>query len=64
MHLIPFEVTFSEDQRLLEKLEVELPRILTWSVRGCVEWMSEGLNPPSVIRKAIDVYRTDMDIVA
>ncbi len=67
IHLIPFEVTFSEDQRdqsLLEKLEVELPGILAWSVRGCMEWKSEGLNPPSVIRKAIDVYRSDMDVVS
>jgi putative DNA primase/helicase len=65
IHLLPFEVTIPEEERdphLGEKLLKELPGILAWSVRGCLEWQKRGLNPPDKVLAAVDEYRLDEDI--
>jgi putative DNA primase/helicase len=39
--LIPFSSTIpknEQDRSLPEKLREELPGILAWAVRGCIEW--------------------------
>ena len=51
---IPFNRTFTaqeQDKALQSKLMVELPGILNWALKGCLEWQQEGLNPPSVIEE-------------
>ena len=66
IHLIPFDVTFPPDRQdpdLTKKLRAELPGILNWAVRGCLEWQREGLNPPAEVRAATDGYRDDMDVL-
>jgi len=43
--LIPFDVTIPEperDRHLLKKLKEELPGIMAWAVRGCLEWIENG----------------------
>lgn len=65
--LIPFEVVIPEDERdpnLQEKLRGELPGILAWAVRGCLEYQLQGLMEPSAVREATEEYRADMDILA
>jgi P4 family phage/plasmid primase-like protien len=71
--LLPFDVTFTDDpedgnpdkdQHLTEKLMEELPGILAWAVRGCLEWQRQGLNPPEAVVKATRDYRAEMDILA
>jgi putative DNA primase/helicase len=65
--LIPFEVVIPEAERdpgLQEKLRGELPGILAWAVRGCLEYQRSGLGEPSAVRDATEDYRADMDILA
>ena len=66
LHLVPFTVTIPAEERdpqLQEKLLTELPGILNWAIKGCLEWQTGGLNPPPVILKAVEEYREDMDIL-
>lgn len=65
--LIPFTQTFSDekqDKRLLEKLTSELPGILNWAIEGCLAWQQGGLQPPDVVTRATQEYRTEMDLLA
>lgn len=62
--LIPFTVTIpieERDQKLLEKLRGELPGILNWALKGCLEWQRTGLNPPKRVLAATAEYRSEMD---
>lgn len=65
--LIPFAVTIPEaeqDKRLSEKLQGELPGILAWAVRGCLEWQKDGLGVPDEVIVATNEYRELEDILA
>lgn len=67
IRLIPFTRTFGPDKadpRLLEKLREELPGILAWAVRGCLEWQSRGLEPPAPVKDATEAYRVESDPLA
>jgi P4 family phage/plasmid primase-like protien len=64
IRLIPFLVTIPEDERdpdLVSKLEDELPGILAWAVRGCLDWQIEGLGHPQDVRDATESFRDEMD---
>jgi len=64
--LIPFEVIIpdeEQDRRLIERLKAELPGILAWAVRGCLEWYQDGLGIPDVVTTATGRYRDEMDVL-
>jgi putative DNA primase/helicase len=64
--LIPFEVTIPKEKRdreLLKKLYAELPGILVWAVRGCLEWQRIGLSPPKKVLLATEEYRKENNLV-
>lgn len=64
IHLVPFNVTIPEAQRdpnLREKLMEERTGILTWAVKGCVDWQVVGLGAPPEVKAATEAYRTTMD---
>jgi putative DNA primase/helicase len=66
LRLIPFTVTIPEDEQdlyFLEKLRAELPGVLAWAVRGCLEWQRDGLNPPDAVLLATETYRVEQDTV-
>ncbi len=66
IRLVPWAVAIppaEQDRKLLEKLREELPGVLAWIVRGCMEWRREGLKPPDDVRRATAAYRTEMDIL-
>lgn len=66
IRLIPFMVTIPEserDKQLLRKLQAELPGILAWAVRGCLEWQKMGLGEPPEVSTATEEYRDEMDVV-
>ncbi|MBM9604215.1 DNA primase family protein [Desulfopila inferna] len=66
VRLVPFEITIpphEQDQDLEEKLNSELPGILAWAVRGCLDWQKNGLGLPKVIADANAEYRQEMDVV-
>lgn len=65
--LIPFEITTpkaEQDPKLSEKLRDELPGILAWAVRGCLDWQSNGLGEPEEVTAATEGYRSEMDVLA
>lgn len=72
--LIPFTQRFVEfpdsdneqkrDPELKQKLLDELPGILAWAVRGCMEWQRVGLCPPDVVKMATQQYREDSDVIS
>lgn len=66
VRLIPFTVTIGDsdqDPDLTEKLKEELPGILTWAVRGCLEWQESRLEAPEDVTEAVVQYRNDMDSI-
>lgn len=72
VRLVPFtqrwysqdeEGTPKRDERLVDKLQTELPGILAWAVRGAVLWHQSGLATPSDVLAATKGYREEMDLV-
>ncbi|MDR3453019.1 MAG: phage/plasmid primase, P4 family [Rhodoferax sp.] len=66
IRLIPFEVTIPPQQRdkhLQEKLRTELPGILNWAIKGCLDWQNAGLTEPTVVTNAVTSYREEMDVI-
>lgn len=73
IHLIPFGMRFvdtptepnerKKDPHLWTKLQAEAEGILTWLVEGCLEWHKNGLNPPEIITRSTNAYRSDEDIL-
>ncbi len=64
--LIPFNVTIPEaeqDKHLTEKLQDELPGILAWAVKGCLEWQQKGLQTPDEVKTATSEYQGEMDVI-
>ena len=67
IRLVPWAITIppkEQDKKLPAKLREELPGILAWIVRGCLEWQREGLRPPTEVRRATGKYRAEMDVLA
>lgn len=65
--LIPFTVVIPPDERdktLPAKLRVELAGILSWAVRGCLEWQRSGLNTPQDVTVATETFRAEQDTLA
>jgi putative DNA primase/helicase len=64
--LIPFTVTIPDNQidpDLPSKLETELPGILGWAVRGCLDWQQHGLQEPHIVTSATATYRHEQDVL-
>lgn len=63
---IPFSEYISEADRdldLAQKLRRELPGILAWAVRGCLDWQKQGLNKPRAVIELGKEYRADQDVL-
>lgn len=52
-----------QDKNLEKKLIVELPGILAWAVRGCLEWQRDGLAIPESLRAKTAEYREEEDTI-
>lgn len=63
MRLIPFLASFKgkPDLTMPEKLRAELPGILSWCVRGCLDWQYHGLGSSKAVDNASDAYRESED---
>jgi putative DNA primase/helicase len=67
IRLIPFVETIGDDEKdptLGQKLRAEMPGILAWAVRGCLEWQKEGLKPPEIVTTETNNYRQSEDVLA
>ena len=54
-----------KDTKLPARLAAELPGVLAWLVRGCLEWQRRGLHPlPKRVEAATRAYRSEMDTLA
>jgi len=59
---LPFAVRFNPpDKKLGAALRQELPGILAWAVRGCLQWQRNGLGVPERIRIATSEYQHEND---
>lgn len=66
IRLMPFSVIIPEKERdktLTEKLRAELPGILAWAVRGCLDWQKNGMDTPSDVLAATEGYRSEQDVL-
>jgi putative DNA primase/helicase len=67
MQLLPFQAKFTgpgRDPHMLEKLKQEAPAILQWIIEGAVQWSSEGLAVPCLVREASAEYMAEHDDLA
>lgn len=65
--LVPWTVEIPEERRdrgLPAKLLAELPGILAWAVRGCVDWRIQGLIEPEEVTRAGEEFREESDVLA
>jgi len=63
---IPFDATFegkSRDLELPHKLEAELPGILAWLVRGCLDVRRNDIVVPLCVIEKTREYRNELDIL-
>ena len=66
IRLIPFHARIApgeRDEHLPDRLNVELPGILQWALRGCCMWQQVGLQPPAAVAEATSTYRAEQDHV-
>ncbi len=65
LRIIAFENTIKDEDRdkdLADKIMAkEMPGILAWAVKGCLEWRRNGLQDPPEVKVAIRDYRNEMD---
>ena len=65
--LIPFTEKIPKDEQVTDLLETylipELPGILAWAVRGCLDWQTHGLQVPPEVEAETKKYRNEMDLV-
>ena len=64
--LVPWLACFetkAKDAKLLDKLRAEMPGILAWAVRGCLEWQQVGLDDPQEVVEATATYKREQDTV-
>nr|WP_245211739.1 phage/plasmid primase, P4 family [Neoroseomonas oryzicola] len=52
------------NRALADQLREELPGILAWAIRGCLEWQRIGLAPPAAVLEAVADYFAEQDLAA
>ena len=60
--LVPFLNTVTEaddDKHLGAKLRRELPGVLAWAVRGCLDWQRHGMDTPVEVKVATADYKRE-----
>ncbi len=67
--VVPFDRTVPESKRdrlLGEKLRTPKERagILAWMIRGCLDWLRDGLRVPSKVKAAVAEYQKTEDQIA
>ena len=66
LRLICFNQTFDKERRvkgLEQQLLAELPGILTWAVRGCLDWQKQGLEATASILRETERYKRESNIL-
>jgi putative DNA primase/helicase len=64
IRLIPFTQSYPKgDKTLAGRLKAESSGILNWALEGLRLYLAEGLEPPAIVRQAVQEYREEMDIL-
>ena len=66
IRLVPFTASIPDariDPNLSIKLRAELPGILNWALKGCLDWQASGLGSAVAIDAATAAYRDDQDLL-
>ena len=68
LKLIPFDVSIAKEiqkpkHEVIEIFRQELPGILSWAVRGCLEWQRNGLGVPAEVIEATLRYEAEQDVI-
>ena len=66
MRLIRFDRIFegdNADKDIVEKIYNELDKVLGWAIKGCLEYLKEGLESPEAVKNATQSYFEDNDVV-
>jgi putative DNA primase/helicase len=66
IQVVAFPVIIPSEERdplLPKKLEAELSGILSWAIKGCLEWQKMGLQAPASVAEAVEDYREEMDVL-
>jgi putative DNA primase/helicase len=61
---VPFEVRVPDEEKdpeLLKKLLEEMPGILNWGIKGCLQWQKHGLRAPQMVVEVTSEYREEED---
>lgn len=62
-NIIPFTTKPERpDKQLSEKLKAEWGQILAWAIRGCRDWLADGLQRPEAVLNATKEYFADQDL--
>jgi P4 family phage/plasmid primase-like protien len=64
--LVPFQVAIPEQEKIKNfptLLKAEYPGILARCVRGCLDWLQNGLSVPNVVSEATGQYRAEQDLL-
>ena len=66
IRLVPFNVRIPDHERrpmdeLLAEFRAELPGVLGWALKGCMEWQQNGLGTPLEVVQATAEYEQEMD---
>lgn len=64
LRIVPFDVVVQEpDTSLPQQLELVLPAVLAWAVRGHADWHARGLGEPDAVVTATATYKADSDVL-
>jgi len=66
IRLIPFMEIIPDAERdtdLDTKLLAELPGILNWAVRGCLDWIQGGMRTPDAVKALTEEYKEESDVI-
>ena len=68
LRMVPFSVTIPPDERVIDYGQILAerygPAILSWLVKGAVNWYQEGLGESEQVKKATSSYRQREDTFA
>lgn len=66
LRVVPWLVKFdgeTKDPTLSAKLAAEIPGVLAWAVKGCLEWQRVGIADPPDVLDATAQYRGNSDVL-
>jgi P4 family phage/plasmid primase-like protien len=67
IRLVPFLVTIpdaEQNQDMPSVLKMQISGVMTWCVKGCLDWQRNKLGTSDLVYQATEEYREEMDVLA